>query len=151
MQSCIAKAFPGRGGILFQCTELIGCCRVYFFAPVCIRCMCSTRRYIALLRAGPCKAVVGRPDSNSPSRLKAVELSQPESAARAPSESTLRRLSPSMMFAKTSMPLVPSSSSRGHQTSGQGFLGRGPSGEPSSVQPVMTLHQLSSQDHFVVS
>ena len=103
-----------------------------------------------LLPAGPCKAVLGRPDSNSATRLKAVDLSQPEQASRVPSETTLRRLSPSMMFAKTSMPMFSASSSRKDPVSGQSFLGRGLSGEPCTVQPVMTTHQLNSQDHFVV-
>lgn len=104
----------------------------------------------SILPAGPCKAVLGRPDSNSATRLKAVDLSQPDHASRLPSDTTLRRLSPSMMFAKTSMPVVGASSSRKDHVSGQGFLGRGLSGEPCTVQPVMAMHQLNSQDHFVV-
>lgn len=55
-----------------------------------------------------------------------------------------------MMFAKTSMPMVGASSSRKDHVSGQGFLGRGLLGEPCTVQPVMAMHQLNSQDHFVV-
>lgn len=33
----------------------------------------------------------------------------------------------------------------------EGLLGRGPLGELPSVPPVMTVHQLSSHDQFVVS
>ena len=33
----------------------------------------------------------------------------------------------------------------------EGLLGRGPLGEVPSVPPMMTVHQLSSQDQFVVS
>lgn len=33
----------------------------------------------------------------------------------------------------------------------EGLLGRGPLGELPSVPPVMTVHQLSIQDQFVVS
>lgn len=95
--------------------------------------------------------MVGTLDGNSASRLQAVDLSRPGSTSRAPSETSLRRLSPSMMFAKTSMPVGGASSSRDPAALGHAFLGRGQSGQPSTAQPIMTLHQLGSQDQFVVS
>lgn len=131
-------ARPELCGFDASCSGLATCCILLQGNRLCIATI------------GECKAVVGALDSNSASRLQAVDLSWPGSASRAPSETSLRRLSPSMMFAKTSMPVGGASSSRDPAALGHAFLGRGQSGQPSTAQPVMTLHQLGSQDQFVV-
>lgn len=94
---------------------------------------------------GNCKAVLGRTDTKSSSRLHAIALTTPASTrgSRHGSGLGLRHMQ--------SMPAPLAASTPASPGPPEGLLGRDPMGEQPHATPAMSVHQLSSQDQFVVS
>ena len=115
-------------------------------------CLAATRLNMQLSVAGNCKAVVGRADSDS-SPPKAVDLTVPEGMQpRATSETSTAKGKGHGVRQMNSMPMpVPfAGASLSASEMPESFLGRGQLGERPSAPPLMTMHQLSSHDQFLV-
>lgn len=105
-----------------------------------------------VIDAGNCKVVLGRADTENSSHVTAVDLTLQEGTQpRATSETTVR-VAGHGVRAMQSMPMPTpfATASLPSADTPQGFLGRGLLGERPSIPPLLTMHQLGSQDRFVV-
>ena len=121
-------------------------------------CFCSQRckqtGLTVLLPAGNCKAVLGRAHSDgSSSSLRAVLLTSQDDTdahSRASSETDKTHTGRGMRPMK-SMPAPLASDMLSSDRLSEGLLGRGPLGDRPSARPLMTVHQLTRRDQFLVS
>lgn len=98
-----------------------------------------------LRSAGNCKAVLGRTDTESSSRLHAIAL-HPPGRTEARTRGSRQGVRP-----VHSLPSLSATGSPAPAGPPEGLLGRDPPREQPHATPAMSVHQLSSQDYFVVS